>query len=84
MSELGCSVYAYDHTISAPPERGERIMFTRLGLGVMEDMDTLDNIIDNNNHADTTIEYLKVGYNKDMKIREMKNGWFDWIFSVFM
>jgi len=60
MSELGCSVYAYDHTISAPPERGERIMFSRLGLGVMEDMDTLDNIIDNNNHADTTIEYLKV------------------------
>ena len=73
MSDLGCSVHAYDHTISAPAERGERILFTRLGLGRMDNMDTLDNIINNNNHADTTIEYLKVGCSEEIEIREVKN-----------
>ena len=60
MDQMGCSIYAYDHTIDAPPARGQNIQFFKLGLGTQENMDTLDKIIQNNGHSGVTIEYLKV------------------------
>ena len=60
MDHMGCSIYAYDHTIDAPAVRGKNIQFFKLGLGTQENMNTLDNIIQDNGHSGATIEYLKV------------------------
>ena len=60
MDQLNCTVHAYDHTIDAPPTRGQGIIFHKLGLGKGDNMDTLDNIIMSNGHAKTTIQFLKV------------------------
>ena len=60
MDSLGCSVYAYDHTIGAPAKRGQSIQFFKLGLGTQKNMKTLDKIIEENGHNGVTIEYLKV------------------------
>ena len=62
----GCSVFAYDHTISAPAERGENIKFFKTGLGIGEHLETLKNLITQNHHETTTIDYLKV--NLDLQI----------------
>merc|ERR1712080_214114 len=32
MDDLGCHVYAYDHTVKFPPKRGKNISFRRKGL----------------------------------------------------
>ena len=60
MDHLGCSIYAYDHTIDAPTVRGKNIQFFKLGLGTQENINTLDKIIQDNGHSGATIEYLKV------------------------
>ena len=60
MDRIGCTVHAYDHTIDAPSIRGHRIAFHKLGLGTETNMDTLDNIIRDNDHTETSIQFLKV------------------------
>ena len=56
----GCHVFAYDHTISAPAERGENIKFFKTGLGIGQHLDTLKNLIKQNHHEASTIDYIKV------------------------
>ena len=58
----GCSVFAYDHTISAPAQRGKNIKFFKTGLGIGEHLETLKNLIKANRHEATTIDYLKVDF----------------------
>ena len=53
-------MFAYDHTIDAIAERGKNIRFFKTGLGVGENLKRLETIIEENNHATTAIEYLKV------------------------
>ena len=56
----GCSVFSYDHTISAPAQRGRNIKFFKTGLGIGEHLETLNNLIKANHHGGSTIDYLKV------------------------
>ena len=56
----GCSVFSYDHTISAPAQRGRNIKFFKTGLGIGEHLETLNNLIKANHHETSTIDYLKV------------------------
>ena len=64
MDKLGCKVFAYDPSVSFPPRRGKNIVFTNFGVAAERDppkrLDTLDSILENNNHRDTKISYLKV------------------------
>ena len=55
----GCEVFSYDHTITAPPTRGRHIKFFKTGLGVGENLRALSDLIEENNHQDSTIDYLK-------------------------
>jgi len=74
ISNQGCTVEAYDHTVNFPEKRGPKTTFHKLGLGVGENMDTLQNILKNNGHTDTHIDYLKI----DIECHEM-TGLPDWI-----
>ena len=58
----GCHVFSYDHTISAPANRGKNIKFFKTGLGIGENLDTLTNLIKANRHETSTIDYLKVDF----------------------
>ena len=60
MDKLGCFIFAYDHTISASPNRGENIKYFKTGLGIGPNLKTLKQIIEENGHQDTNIDYLKV------------------------
>ena len=60
MDRFGCSIFAYDHTISAPAKRGRNIHFFKTGLGIGRDLKTLKEIIEENNHQNRNIHYLKV------------------------
>ena len=66
MSGLGCSVRAYDPSISHPPLRGPNTQFSRLGVGAGAStdpawpLDTLQGILANNGHSKRNISYLKV------------------------
>ena len=60
MTCLFVTVFAYDHTIDASAERGKNIRFFKTGLGVGENLKRLETLINENNHATTAIEYLKV------------------------
>ena len=60
MDRLGCSIFAYDHTISAPAHRGENINYFKTGLGLGPNLKTLQQILEENNHLDSNIDYLKV------------------------
>jgi hypothetical protein len=60
MDKQGCSIYAYDHTIDAPAERGNNIKFFKQGLGVGDSLKTLGDTVKDNGHSDTAITYLKV------------------------
>ena len=53
-------MFAYDHTIKANPTRGKNIKFFKTGLGVGQNLKRLETIIQENNHNNTVIEYLKV------------------------
>lgn len=78
MDNIGCSVFAYDHTISAPAQRGKNIKFFKTGLGIGEHLETLKNLIKANLHETTTIDYLKI----DIEGYEFSEGGFkDWISS---
>ena len=69
MDVQGCSIYAYDHTIDAPAERGNNIKFFKQGLGVGDSsLKTLGNTVKDNGHADTPITYLKVTSGKDYEL----------------
>ena len=57
----GCEIYAYDHTIKAPPRRGKNIKYFKTGLGIgSSQLKTLKDLITQNNHTADIIEYLKV------------------------
>ena len=53
-------MFAYDHTISAPAQRGKNIKFFKTGLGIGDHLETLNNLIKANHHGASTIDYLKV------------------------
>merc|ERR1712141_132609 len=78
MDSVGCTVFAYDHTIDASLKRGKNIKFSKTGLGVGENLKRLETIIEENNHATTAIEYLKI----DIEWAEFQTGGFsDWFSS---
>ena len=58
--EHRCTVWAHDHTVQYPNKRGDNIHFVQQGLGIGQNLDTLNNFIERNGHKDTVIEYLKV------------------------
>jgi len=60
MDTIGCSVHAFDHTINAPPNRGQGIKFKKIGLGIGDNLATFDDILSDNGHMEATIQYLKV------------------------
>ena len=60
MDAIGCRVYAYDHTILALPYRGQNIHFFKTGLGFGNNLKPLSQIIKENSHTETTIDFLKV------------------------
>ena len=60
MAGLGCQIYSYDHTVDYPERRGDNIMFHKTGLGKGNNLKLLEEIIAENGHQNTTIEYLKV------------------------
>ena len=62
MDKLGCHIFAYDHTISAPPTRGRNIKYFKTGLGIGPSLKTLQQIIGDNSHQNTYIDYLKVKF----------------------
>ena len=59
MAPVGCKIYAYDHTISAPAKRGNNIKFFKTGLGKGENLKTLSTMLLENGHSERKIEYLK-------------------------
>ena len=62
MDQFGCSVFAYDHTITAPARRGKNIKYFKTGLGIGPSLKTLKEILEENEHQHTAIQYLKVGF----------------------
>ena len=57
----GCDVYAYDHTINAPPTRGRNIRYFKTGVGKGSiNLKTLKALIQQNGHTGSLIQYLKV------------------------
>ena len=60
MDKLGCSIFAYDHTISAPAHRGNNIKYFKTGLGIGPNLKTLKQILEENNQLNSNIDYLKV------------------------
>ena len=60
----GCQIFAYDHTINAPPRRGQNIQYFKTGVGFGENLKPLSQIIAENDHKNTGIDYLKVKYKK--------------------
>ena len=54
------SVFAYDHTITSDAIRGNNIKFFKTGLGIGPNLKRLKTIIEENDHINDVIEYLKV------------------------
>ena len=57
---IGCQIFAYDHTIDAPTRRGQNIRYFKTGVGFGENLKPLSQIIAENDHRNTGIDYLKV------------------------
>ena len=57
---IGCQIFAYDHTIDAPSKRGQNIQYFQTGLGFGNSLKPLSQIIEENGHDETIIDYLKV------------------------
>ena len=57
---IGCQIFAYDHTIDAPAKRGQNIQYFQTGLGFGNSLKPLSQIIEENGHEETIIDYLKV------------------------
>ena len=55
-------MFAYDHTISAPAQRGKNIKFFKKGLGIGDNLATLKDLIKKNHHEASTIDYIKVNF----------------------
>ena len=62
LKSKGCQIFAYDHTINAPPRRGQNIQYFKTGVGFGENLKPLSQIIAENDHKNTGIDYLKVKY----------------------
>lgn len=78
MDKIGCQIFAYDHTINADPRRGNNINFFKTGLGIGENLKTLQQLMFDNNQSKSTIDYLKI----DIEGAEFNEGGFrDWIQS---
>jgi len=62
MDYRGCEIHAHDPTVDYPAKRGNNISFYKKGLAGKKDAtkDTLANIVAENGHNDTMIEYLKI------------------------
>ena len=67
MDNLGCTIFAFDPTVDYPQNRGNKIVFNRLGIaGGLSwtnsnlETESLKNILLMNNHTNSTINYLKV------------------------
>merc|ERR1711874_609213 len=60
MDYRGCEIHAYDPTVDFPAKRGNNISFYKKGLSGAKDdtTDTLANILSENGHTETMIEYL--------------------------
>ena len=54
----GCKIYAYDHTVSHPEKIDKNIRFFKTGLGFGENLKSLKQLMEENNH--NQIDYLKV------------------------
>jgi len=76
---FGCQIHAYDHTIKdMPSKRGQQIHYSKTGIGFGPNLKSLSQLIEENNHKDETIEYLKI----DVEGTEFTDGGFkDWIQS---
>ena len=61
----GCDIYAYDHTITAPARRGGHIRYFKTGVGKGSHLKRLETLIQENNHTNSKIDYLKVTLNGD-------------------
>ena len=53
-------MFAYDHTITSAAVRGNNIKFFKTGLGIGPNLKRLKTIIEENDHINDVIEYLKV------------------------
>ena len=65
MDNLGCTIFAFDPTVDYPENRGNKIIFSKLGIagGISNsnlETKSLENILLMNNHTNSTINYLKV------------------------
>ena len=66
MDNLGCTIFAFDPTVDYPQNRGNKIVFNKLGIagGITNDYnfktESLKNILMMNNHTNSTVNYLKV------------------------
>ena len=67
MDNLGCTIFAFDPTVDYPKNRGNKIVFNKLGIagGTSNSnfnfkTDSLENILKMNNHTQRTVNYLKV------------------------
>jgi len=76
---FGCKIFAYDHTIdNIPSKRGHGIYYFKTGLGIGENLKTLTELIEANQHQNTEIDYLKI----DIEAAEFSEGGFsNWINS---
>jgi len=78
IDKIGCHTFAYDHTINAPPNRGNNIKYFKTGLGIGPSLKTLKELMIDNNHENSTIDYLKI----DIEGGEFATGGFNnWIES---
>ena len=62
MDYQGCEIHAHDPTVDFPPRRGDNIHFYKKGLSEKKDetTDTLANILAENGHTESVVEYLKI------------------------
>ena len=59
----GCEVYAHDNTVKEFPNTTyENVHFVGLGIGASNtnEVKTLDTLLRDNGHTDSTVKYLKV------------------------
>ena len=62
MDYRGCEIHAHDPTVDFPAERGNNTRFYKKGLSGKKDgdLDTLANILAENGHTESVVEYLKI------------------------
>ena len=64
MDGIGCKVYAFDPSVDYPRNRGNNIIFEKIGVAAVADeknqLQTLNAILNQNQHTSTKISYLKI------------------------